>query len=515
MPTKVQQEKKDQAQKAVKESIKHLKKQVPNEEVRDKMVLRGNNSTSKVKDSGYGEHKANVEFAKLFDTFAAQFASALSNTDIRLLLQLARRFYQRQYFVFLSLIPTIMPTKVQQEKKAQAKETIATSMEDLAKQVPNEEERNKMVLCGNASTSKVKDSGYGEHKANVELAKLLDAFGAQFTEAKESIERARIRDKLSALVKRKKMRLCYYDEERKKWINYPEHPINEANTKLLQLLKAWKPKEAVADSSSNNKKSSGSNSTKQKSTPSNSGGNATASFPLWLLVPKDYPSKVKDSGYGEHKANVEFAKLFDTFAAQFVATPKESIERIEIRDALCDRIKGKGLRLCYYGEDVKGLPKWIVQSDPEIRARMLQLLKAWKPKAAAANNKKSRSSSSSTKQKSTPSNSGGNATAVLPSLATPSNDDDGGMDTEGVSNNISAIEDSKMHATVDSPLRKKQKTSPTTDETKELEKENKALKKEVEALKKRCKALEDGNSMPTEKREASDAGRPDNIISGP
>jgi len=264
-----------------------------------------------------------------------------------------------------------MPTKLQQEKKAQAVKVIRKSIKHLKKQVPNEEVRDKMVLCGNASTSKVKDSGYGEHKANVELAKLLDAFGAQFTEAKESIERARIRDKLSALVKRKKMRLCYYDEERKKWINYPEHPINEANTKLLQLLKAWKPKEAVADSSSNNKKSSGSNSTKQKSTPSNSGGNATA---------------------------------------------------------------------------------------------------------------------------------------VLPSVATR---------TEGLPNNVSAIENSKMHATVDSPLRKKQKTSPTIDETKELQNRNKELEEENKALKKRCKALEDGNSMPTEKREASDAGRPDNIISEP
>jgi len=256
-----------------------------------------------------------------------------------------------------------MPTKVQQEKKAQAKETIATSMEDLVEQVPNEEERNKMVLCGNAVTSKVKDSSYAKHKANIEFREMLDEVGAQFAATKE---------------------------------------------------------------------------------------------------------------------------------------------RTEIRTELWNRVKQNGLTLFEHNEKAKEGRKWTEHTNP--RKMLWRLLDRWKPKETAADSSSNGKKSSSTKQKSTPSNSGGNATAVLPSVATR---------TEGLPNNVSAIENSKMHATVDSPLRKKQKTSPTIDETKELQNRNKELEEENKALKKRCKALEDGNSMPTEKREASDAGRPDNIISEP
>uniref|UniRef100_A0A7S1V1B3 Uncharacterized protein n=1 Tax=Grammatophora oceanica TaxID=210454 RepID=A0A7S1V1B3_9STRA len=263
-----------------------------------------------------------------------------------------------------------MPTQAQIESSKRTEETIATSMEDLAKQVPNEEERNKMVLCGNASTSKVKDSGYGEHKANIKMRNLVDKVGAQF-----------------------------------------------------------------------------------------------------------------------------------------VATEKSSDGRKKIVDALVERIKKEGLTFFYHDKKADKGPKWVEHIEADTRAKLSRRLNNWKPKEAAAD--------ASSNKKNSNKSTRGEATAVLPSLATPSNDDDGGMDTEGVSNNISAIEDSKMHATVDSPLRKKQKTSPTIDEIKELENRNMELENRNKALMKRCKALEDGHSMLTAKREASDAGRPDNIISGP
>jgi len=284
-----------------------------------------------------------------------------------------------------------MPTKLQQEKKAQAVKVIRKSIKHLKKQVPNEEVRDKMVLCGNASTSKVKDSGYGEHKANIKMRNLVDKVGAQF-----------------------------------------------------------------------------------------------------------------------------------------VATEKSSDGRKKIVDALVERIKKEGLTFFYHDKKADKGPKWVEHIEADTRAKLSCRLNNWKPKEAAAD--------ASSNKKNSNKSTRGEATAVLPSLATPANDDDdddgGGMDTEGFSDNLFAEEDSKP-AAVDSPLRKKQKTAPAigankdseiqlkdleklvnglTNEVKGLKNEVKGLKNEVKGLKNQIKAR---RSAPAVEREASDAGRPDTITSGP